>query len=195
MRVKLSKYAKMNGISYMSAYRYFNNGLIKGVKLKTGTILIDIEEEGNENITKNTRVVLYARVSSSENKTNLDSQLDRLRSFAVAKGYTIIKEIKEIGSGLNDKRPKLAEILKDDNWDVIIVEHKDRLARFGLNYLELLLNKLNKKIEVINECLNEKEDLMTDFVSIITSFCSRLYGLRRNKRRTEQIIKELSTND
>lgn len=195
MRVKLSKYAKMNGISYMSAYRYFNNGLIKGVKLKTGTILIDIEEEGNENITKNTRVVLYARVSSSENKTNLDSQLDRLRSFAVAKGYTIIKEIKEIGSGLNDKRPKLAEILKDDNWDVIIVEHKDRLARFGLNYLELLLNKLNKKIEVINECLNEKEDLMTDFVSIITSFCSILYGLRRNKRRTEQIIKELSTND
>jgi putative resolvase len=195
MRVKLSKYAKMNGISYMSAYRYFNNGLIKGVKLKTGTILIDIDEEGNENITKNTRVVLYTRVSSSENKTNLDTQLDRLRSFAVAKGYTIVKEIKEIGSGLNDKRPKLAEILKDDNWDVIIVEHKDRLARFGLNYLELLLNKQNKKIEVINECLNEKEDLMTDFVSIITSFCSRLYGLRRNKRRTEQIIKELTTND
>jgi predicted site-specific integrase-resolvase len=195
MRVKLSKYAKMNGISYMSAYRYFNNGLIKGIKLKTGTILIDIEEEGNENITKNTRVVLYTRVSSSENKTNLDTQLDRLRSFAVAKGYTITKEIKEIGSGLNDKRPKLAEILKDDNWDVIIVEHKDRLARFGLNYLELLLNKQNKKIEVINECLNEKEDLMTDFVSIITSFCSRLYGLRRNKRRTEQIIKELTTND
>jgi predicted site-specific integrase-resolvase len=57
------------------------------------------------------------------------------------------------------------------------------------------LNKQNKKIEVINECLNEKEDLMTDFVSIITSFCSRLYGLRRNKRRTEQIIKELTTND
>ena len=195
MRVKLSKYAKMNGISYMSAYRYFNNGLIKGVKLKTGTILIDIDEEGNENITKNTRVVLYTRVSSSENKTNLDTQLDRLRSFAVAKGYTITKEIKEIGSGLNDKRPKLAEILKEDNWDVIIVEHKDRLARFGLNYLELLLNKQNKKIEVINECLNEKEDLMTDFVSIITSFCSRLYGLRRNKRRTEQIIKELTTND
>lgn len=195
MRVKLSKYAKMNGISYMSAYRYFNNGLIKGVKLKTGTILIDIDEEGNENIIKNTRVVLYTRVSSSENKTNLDTQLDRLRSFAVAKGYTITKEIKEIGSGLNDKRPKLAEILKEDNWDVIIVEHKDRLARFGLNYLELLLNKQNKKIEVINECLNEKEDLMTDFVSIITSFCSRLYGLRRNKRRTEQIIKELTTND
>ena len=185
----------MNGISYMSAYRYFNNGLIKGVKLKTGTILIDIDEEGNENVTKNTRVVLYTRVSSSENKTNLDTQLDRLRSFAVAKGYTIVKEIKEIGSGLNDKRPKLAEILKEDNWDVIIVEHKDRLARFGLNYLELLLNKQNKKIEVINECLNEKEDLMTDFVSIITSFCSRLYGLRRNKRRTEQIIKELTTND
>ena len=176
----------MNGISYMSAYRYFNNGLIKGVKLKTGTILIDIDEEGNENTTKNTRVVLYTRVSSSENKTNLDTQLDRLRSFAVAKGYTIVKEIKEIGSGLNDKRPKLAEILKEDNWDVIIVEHKDRLARFGLNYLELLLNKQNKKIEVINECLNDNE-----FDDDLIEFCSIKY----NKKKTEQIIKELTTND
>ncbi|XEY28930.1 hypothetical protein UABHE_004535 [Candidatus Uabimicrobium helgolandensis] len=72
-----------------------------------------------------------------------------------------------------------------------MVEHKDRLARFGLNCIEILLAKENKKIEVINKTSGDKEDLMQDFVSIITSFCARLYGLRRNKRRTEKIIKEL----
>lgn len=193
MRIKLSKYAKLNGISYMSAYRYFHSGLIKGVQLDTGTILIDIDEENKKNI-ENNRVVLYARVSSSENKSNLDSQLERLRLYSYAKGYNIVKEIKEIGSGLNDKRNKLSETLNESDWDILIVEHKDRLARFGLNYIKILLNKLNKKIEIINDCVEEKDDLMQDFVSIITSFCSRLYGLRRNKRRTEEIIKELSFN-
>lgn len=193
MRIKLSKYAKLNGISYMSAYRYFHAGIIKGVKLDTGTILIDVEDNNLKTKSNDIkRVILYARVSSSENKSNLDSQLERLRLYAYAKGYTIVNEIKEIGSGLNDKRNKLSDILNQSDWDIIIVEHKDRLARFGLNYIKILLNKLNKKIEVINEVTEERDDLMQDFVSIITSFCSRLYGLRRNKRRTEEIIKELS---
>ncbi|XEY22951.1 IS607 family transposase [Candidatus Uabimicrobium helgolandensis] len=136
-------------------------------------------------------VIIYARVSSSENKKNLESQCNRLRDYASARGYQIAKEVKEIGSGLNDKRAKLKKILESDDWEILIVEHKDRLARFGLNYIEILLAKENKKIEVINKTSGDKEDLMQDFVSIITSFCARLYGLRRNKRRTEKIIKEL----
>jgi putative resolvase len=114
-----------------------------------------------------------------------------LRDYASAKGYKIEKEIKEIGSGLNDKRIQLESILKKDNWSKIIVEHKYRLARFGLNYLNVLLEKQGKSIEVINEVQEGKEDLMQDFVSIITSFTARLYGLRRSKRKTEQIIKGL----
>jgi len=71
------------------------------------------------------------------------------------------------------------------------VEHKDRLTRFGFNYIQILFNQLGKEIEVVNETKNDKEDLMQDFISIITSFCARLYGLRRSKRKTEKIIKEL----
>jgi putative resolvase len=184
--MKLTDYAKQNSVCYRTAYRHWKSGIIKGKQLPTGTIVVFDEQEQT-----NYGVVLYARVSSSENKSNLDSQVSRLRDYASAKGYKIEKEIKEIGSGLNDKRIQLESILKKDNWSKIIVEHKDRLARFGLNYLNVLLEKQGKSIEVINEVQEGKEDLMQDFVSIITSFTARLYGLRRSKRKTEQIIKGL----
>ena len=194
--IKLSEYAKQNGLSYMTAYRHFVSGNLKGKRLHTGTILVywNKEEEYNE-ITNDNRVILYARVSSSENKSNLDSQMDRLRNYANAKGYIIINEIKEIGSGMNDKRKKLEETLKKcDKWDKIIVEHKDRLARFGVNYIQILLEKEKKELEIINEVHEEREDLTQDFVSIVTSFCTKLYGLRRTKRKTEEIINKLSGN-
>ena len=112
--------------------------------------------------------------------------MDRLRNYASAKGYSVIKEVKEIGSGLNDKRQQLEKIFKQNNWDILIVEHKDRLARFGINYIEILLDNLNKKLDIINIAeTNSKEDLMQDFISIITSFTARLYGLRRSKRKTD----------
>ena len=72
-----------------------------------------------------------------------------------------------------------------------MVEHKDRLARFGTNYISLLLKKQGKTLEIINHVAEETEDLMQDFVAIITSFTARLYGLRRSKRKTEVIIKHL----
>jgi predicted site-specific integrase-resolvase len=114
-----------------------------------------------------------------------------LRDFATAKGYTILREVKEVGSGLNDKRPLLENVLQNDDWHILIAEHKDRIARFGLSYIGLLLAKQGKKIEIINTVLDDRADLVQDFVSIITSFTARLYGLRRSKRKTEQIIKEL----
>lgn len=194
MRIKLSKYAKDNGISYLTAYRYFVNGDLKGVQMPSGTILIDVEDLVKiDEVKTNNRVVLYTRVSSSENKDNLNSQLERIRNYATAKGYNIVDEVMEVGSGLNDNRKKLTNILVNSHkWDKIIVEHKDRFARFGLNYIKLLLLKDGKEIEIVNEVMNEKEDIMQDFVSIVTCFCSKLYGLRRSKRKTESIINNLT---
>jgi predicted site-specific integrase-resolvase len=194
--IKLSKYAKKCGISYTTAYRHFNQGFIKGKKLHTGTILVEEDEIiAKPFMEKEKRAVLYARVSSPENKKNLDTQMERLKNYASAKGYVVVTESKEIGSGLNDKRKKLENILRNNNeWDKLIIEHKDRLARFGLNYINVLLKEKNKEIEIINNTETEKEDLMQDFVSIITSFCSKLYGLRRTKRKTEKIIKECLLN-
>lgn len=146
--------------------------------------IIEIEEDKNKEL----QVAAYARVSSSENKNNLDTQAQRLVSYCNAKGYKVAKVVKEIGSGLNGQRPKLEQLLTDISINVIVVGHKDRLACFGLNYIQKLLQSQNRKIEIVNNIDGEKEDLMQDFDSIITSFCSRLYRQRRTKRKTEQII-------
>ena len=106
-------------------------------------------------------------------------------------GGSFSSVVTEIGSGLNDERKKLEKVLLDKSINLIVVEHKDRLARFGLNYIQKLLELDNRKIEIINPQANDEDDLMQDFVSIVTSFCSRLYGLRRNRRRTEALIREL----
>ena len=188
--MKLSTYAKKKGISYLTALRHWQKGYLQGEQLASGTIIIFEAEKISQIATK---VILYARVSSGENKSNLESQLERLRLFAAAKGYEVKKEVKEIGSGLNDKRPLLEKILVSNDWDILVVEHKDRLARFGINYMSVLLEKLGKKIEIINTVQDSKDDLLQDFVSIITSFTARLYGLRRSKRKTEELIKNLAS--
>lgn len=93
---------------------------------------------------------------------------------------------------MNDKRPKLTKLLQEPTYTRIVVEHKDRLTRFGFNYLEVLLKNQGITIEVINVAEEEKEDLIQDFISVITSFCARIYGQRRSKRATEKLIKEIA---
>ena len=188
--MKLSVYAKGLGITYRTAWEWFKAGKIKGAfKTESGAIIVP-----EERTKKGDYVVIYARVSSSENKGNLNSQAERLTQYAIARGYQIKEVVKEVGSGINDNRPKLQKILREGKATRIIVEHKDRLTRFGYNYLAALLLPLDCEIEVVNQTTEDKEDLMQDLVSIITSFCARYYGLRRSKRKTERIIKELKEN-
>jgi predicted site-specific integrase-resolvase len=187
--MKLSTYAKLLGVSYKTAWRHWKAGKLDAYQLPTGTVIIRDARK------KNNKVCIYTRVSSAENKDNLNSQAERLTQYCMAKGYQISKIIKEVGSGVNDNRKQLTKLLNDDDWGLIVVEHKDRLTRFGFNYIKILLNKSGKEIEVVNEADDGKQDLVQDFVSIITSFCARLYGLRRSKRKTETLIKELLKDD
>ena len=166
-------------------------GKAKAERTETNRLVI-VEDEDKQ---VNDAVAIYARVSSSENKNNLIKQRERLENYCAAKGYKVMKVVEEIGSGLNDNRKKLESLLMDESIKKIVVEHSDRFSRFGMNYISKLLQMQGREIEVINEQSNDRDDLMQDFVSIVTSFCARLYGLRRNKRRTEKIIEELSKED
>lgn len=186
--MKLSQYAKKIGISYRTAWRWFKQGKINGYQMPTGTIIITEEEKSPQTKT----VAIYARVSSNENKKNLDTQAKRLVEYCIAKGWQIKQIVKEVGSGVNDNRKKLLKLIMDPSVTIIVVEHKDRLTRFGFNYIESLLSLSNRRIEVVNLADNGKEDLLNDLVSIIYSFCARLYGQRRAKRATEKITKEIS---
>jgi putative resolvase len=177
-------------VRYETAWRWFKAGKIKGQQLESGTIVI--MEELNPVIAGEQIVVVYARVSANENRPNLNSQAERLCLYCAAKGWKVHKIVKEVGSGVNDGRKKLLALLADPTITVIVVEHKDRLTRFGFKYIETLLAIQGRRIEVVNVTENPIEDIIADFVSILYSFCAKLYGQRRAKRKTEKLVQELT---
>lgn len=188
--MKLSQYAKELGVCYKTAWNLFKQNKIKGAyQLESGTVIVP--NNIFDNNTQENGVILYARTSSSKNKTLLENQVKRLEQYAIAKGYKIKQIVKEYGSGLNDERKLLSKILKDNNYDKIIVENKDRLTRFGFNWIQLLTGN---RIEVINESKEKDEDITKDLISIIHCFSARIYGLRRSqnlKNNIKKYIKEI----
>src|SRR6266705_3021044 len=189
--MKLSQYAKQQGISYRTAFRWWQAGQIKGYQAPSGTIIV-MEMEPVPAVQK---VAIYARVSSSEHRANLERQAERLTQYCTARGYQVAQVVKEIASGVNDARPKLLSLLKDTSITLIVVEHRDRLTRFGFHYLETLLEAQGRKIEVVNVAENDKEDLVADLVAIVYSFTARLYGQRHARHKTERIVQELHGED
>jgi predicted site-specific integrase-resolvase len=125
----------------------------------------------------------------------LERQTQRLEDYCAAKGYQVQKVVKEIGSGVNDHRPKFLALLEDQRINRIVVEHKDRATRFGFRYVEVLLRGQGRTLEVVNLAENDREDLLHDLVSVIYSFAARLYGQRRAKRKTEAIVAQLKEED
>ena len=189
--MRLSQYAKKMGVAYQTAYSWFINDKIPGAyKLPSGTIVVPDEKIQENNRYK---TIIYARVYSNEQlKTNLETQTQRLVDYSISNGWTVDQIVKEVGSGLNDTRVKLEKILEDPYLKRIVVEHKDRLTRFGFNYLEILAKLQGFEIVIVNKTLdNDKDDLLADFTTIITSFCARLYSKRRSKQVTEDIKNSL----
>ena len=182
--VKLSVWAKNNGIKSRTAWFQFRAGKVAGARqLATGTIVVDLPE--TEATRPELGVVIYARTSSSANKNLVEAQASRLESYAISRGYKIAKIVKEFGSGLNDKRPKLTEVLKANNYSRIIVEHKDRLTRFGFEWFQVMTGG---RIEVVNEAKTADEDITRDLISIVHCFAAKIYSLRRKKRKIVEAI-------
>ena len=189
--IKLSDYAKMMGIHYQTAWTHWKKGKIKGFQ-DEDTLTIYVQDNNNFELdNQQTKAILYARVSSTTNKASLDGQIERMKQYASAKGYVVIEEHKEIASGLNENRKQLNALLNRHDYNVLIVEHKDRLTRFGASYIEQALNNNNVSLEIINQTEKKDNELVDDFVAIVTSFCGRIYG-RKRKERTEEIIKTLN---
>jgi predicted site-specific integrase-resolvase len=192
--MKLSEYAAKVGIKYQTAWKHYRQDLIPGAyQLATGTIIVPddiLQKPGKAGMD----AAVYARVSSSENRDNLETQAERMTQFATARGYKVVRVVKEVGSGIDDGRKQFLSLLSDENVDVIVVEHRERATRFGLAYIQTLLAASGRRIEVANEAENDREELMQDLIAIITSFTAQYYGRRRAKRKTEKLIEELRSH-
>jgi len=182
--MKLSAWARKNGISYQTAWNWFKAGKlpVRAMQTPTGTILIQEEAPLEKQ-----KVALYARVSSADQKNDLERQIERLVGFAAAQGLQVASIEKEIGFGSNGARPKLLKLLARKDVAAIIVEHRDRLCRFGFEYIEAALSAQDRRLIVMNDT-EVSDDLVRDMVEVLTSFCARLYGRRGAKRKAQAAL-------
>jgi putative resolvase len=180
--MRLSAYAKKMGVSYKTAFRWWKAGKLDAYQLDTGTVIVREPAQPQEAA----QVALYARVSSADQKEDVERQMQRLKDYAASHGYQVSRTVSELASGLNDNRPKPMKLLTDLSSGVIVVEHRDRLTRFGFNYIEQLMQTQGRRIEVIFPS-DTDNDLVDDFIAVITSMASRIYGRRTSKRRAEKI--------
>ena len=136
--VRLSEWAQREGVHDQTAWRWFRDGHlpVPAVRTPTGTIMVDVPRLGVEG----GRTVLYARVSSHDQRSDLDGQVARLTEWATGRKMSVDEVVTEVGSGMNGKRRKLARLLSDASVTTVVVEHRDRLARFGVEHLGAALS-------------------------------------------------------
>ena len=133
------------------------------------------------------RCVIYARVSSGDQREDLDRQVGRVVAWATEHGHRPDEVVKEIGSGLDGNRSRLRRLVADHTVGTIIVEHKERLCRFGFEYLEAALAGRGTRVLAVSDGEIE-DDLVRDATEVMTSLCTRLYGKRSARRRAERAV-------
>ena len=181
--MKLSGWAKEQGVSYRTALNWFHAGTlpVSARQLPTGTILVDppVRETGV--------TVAYCRVSSHDQKADLERQAGRVLTMCSERGVRIDRTVTEIGSGLNGRRTRLRTLLGDPKVATIVVEHRDRLARFGVEYLEAALAAHGRRVVVLDDA-GLPDDLARDLTEVLTCMCARLYGRRSASRRAAAAV-------
>ena len=137
---------------------------------------------------------MYARVSSADQKADLDRQVARVTAWATGQGITVGRVVTETGSALNGKRRKFLALLRDPSVSAIVVEHRDRFARFGAEYVEAALAASGRRLLVVDPA-EVDDDLVRDVTEILTSLCARLYGRRAAADRAARAVAAATAGD
>ncbi len=203
---KPKDFAELLGVSVKTLQRWDRDGILKANRTPTDRRYYTYDQylqfKGIQ--TKNDRrdIVIYARVSTRNQKDDLQNQVDFLKQFCNAKGMIVNQCIEDFGSGLNYNRKKWNKLLDDvmgNKIKTIVITNKDRFIRFGYDWFEKFCEKFNTKIIIVNnETLSPKEELVQDMIAILHMFSCRLYGLRKYKnqiKEDEEIVKELQNGN
>jgi len=200
---RVSEVARMLNVSSVAVRKWIKSGRLKAKRV--GKLWMIPEDELKRFLgekPREIRAVIYARVSSHKQKKDgdLDRQIERLRSYCSAKGYKVIDVVTDIASGLKEDRSglqRLFDIVEKHQVDVVAIEFRDRLTRFGFDYLKRYFESHGVKIEVVEE--TEKgymEELIEDFVAIVNNFAARIYGKRSQKfRKIKKAVEEVVKDD
>jgi len=174
------------GISYTTLRDYVRRGYIKPVLTPGGKWRFREEDvERLIGIVKQKRVMLYARVSSSSQRDDLERQVRALEEWARSNNIVDYEVVTDIGSGLSEDRRGFKKILKlatERKISKVVVAYPDRLTRFGFKTIEELLRAFGVEIVFLNhEDKDPREELVEDLITIISNFAERLYGMRSHK--------------
>jgi len=176
----------LEGVHYQTAWRWFRDGKlpVPAVRTPSGMILVEVprRDGGGEG-----RTVVYARVSSHDQLRDIDRQVARAVGWATGQGMEVSEVVTEVGSGMNGRRRKLSRLLADRTVATIVVEHRDRLARFGVENLEAALSAHGRRVAIVDDAELD-DDLVRDMTEVLTSFCARLYGRRGARNRAEKAL-------
>ncbi|MEU4835199.1 IS607 family transposase [Streptosporangium sp. NPDC023615] len=183
--MNLKEWAKAQGVHPITAYRWYREGTLPVPARKVGRLILvgDIDpvaEHGG--IT-----VVYACVSSAEQKADLDGQVARVTAWATGRGMSVDRVVTEVGSALNGRRKKFLALLADPQVSTIVVEHRDRFARFGTEYVAAALSAQGRRL-IVADPAEVDDDLVRDVTEILTSLCARLYGRRTAANRARLAV-------
>jgi excisionase family DNA binding protein len=180
------------GISYSTLFRWVREGRIRAIRTADGVYRISESEvrriaEGLP-ISKEVRAIIYTRVSSADQKSDLERQIQYLMQYCSSKGYRVVDVLSDVASGLKTDRRgllKLFDYVVNRQVDVVVVTYRDRLTRFGFEYLEHFFNQYGVRVEVVfgEEPKDSYRELVEDLIEIVTSFAGKLYGLRSHKKK------------
>jgi predicted site-specific integrase-resolvase len=167
--VNLKEWAKREGVHPVTAYRWFREGILPVPARRVGGLIL--VEQPTETVPAET-VVVYARVSSADQKDDLDRQVARVTTWATGQHLTVSRVVTEVGPALNGRRKKFLALLRDPSVSTIVVEHRDRFARFGAEYVEASLSAHGRRLLVVDPG-EVDDDLVRDVTEILTSLCLR----------------------
>ena len=203
---KPKEFAELLGVSVKTLQRWDREGILKANRTPTDRRYYTYDQylqfKGIQTEHDRRDIVIYARVSTRNQKEDLQNQVEFLKQFCNAKGMIVNQCMEDFGSGLNYNRKKwnkLLEEVMENRIKTIVISSKDRFIRFGYDWFEKFCEKFHTKIIVVNnEALSPNEELVQDIISILHIFSCRLYGLRKYKnqiKEDEEVVKELQDRD
>jgi putative resolvase len=186
--MRLKEWAAQQGIHYQTAWKWFRDGKLPVPALQTPSGTILVQSAADARPPDDGGLGLYARVSSHDQRADLDRQVSRLTRWAAAASARVVGVEAEVASGMTGRRPKLRRLLADPAVRTVVVTHRDRLARMNAELVEAALWAHGRRLVVLDDG-EVTDDLIRDMVEVLTSFCARLYGRRSARNRALKAVR------
>ncbi|PWR14081.1 IS607 family transposase [Micromonospora sicca] len=189
--MNLKEWAKREGVHPVTAYRWFREGKLPVPARRVGGLIL--VEQPTDAAPVET-VVVYARVCSADQRADLDRQVARVTAWATGQNLQVARVVTEVGSALDGRGKEFLALLRDPAVTAIVVEHRDRFARFGAEYVEAALTAQGRRLLVVDPA-GVDDDLVRDVTEILTSLCARLYGRRAAANWAERAVAAATSGD